>query len=97
MTQCVKGKLDIQKFLENIGMQPNRRQHPMKTLLIQRGIEQRAVAKALSISPSLVSKILNGTVKPSKTVAFNLEALGLFIEKFNIDGFSESDLMSKAA
>ena len=69
----------------------------MKTLLQKRGIEQQAVARALNISPSLVSKILSGTVKPGKTVALNLEALAMIIEKFNINGFSEEAKRMKAA
>jgi transcriptional regulator with XRE-family HTH domain len=96
MTQCVKGKLDIQRFLENIGRQRNRRQHPMKTLFIQRGIEKRSVAKALNVSQGLISKIFSGKVQPTKTLEMNLQALAMIIEEFDIDGFEDGEKMKSA-
>lgn len=52
-----------------------RREHPIKALLLEHGINQQQFAFDLNVSPSRVSMILNGWVAPSPKMKARIDAL----------------------
>jgi hypothetical protein len=89
MPQCVKNNIDLAKFIGALDL-PGPMDHPLKKILKRNGIKYRAVSYALNISPGMVSQVLNGKVRPSPGVEFNLKCLGNFIEKYGVDIFRET-------
>ena len=78
-------KLDLQAFINSLE-DPGPQDHPTKIFFQNRGIRHRSIAKAMGVSPSLVSKVLNGKTEPSDIVDINLRSLAMVTEKFEIYG-----------
>ena len=81
MQTCRKNKIDLGKLLSTLHL-PGPNDHPLKSVLMRNGVRQRAVSEALGLSQGLVSKILNGKIKASPDVEFNLNCLETFIQRY---------------
>ena len=78
-------KLDLQAFLNSLE-EPGDKDHPTKLFFQNRGIRHLSIAKGLGVSPSLISKILNGKTEASDIVKLNLKALAMIAEQLEIYG-----------
>jgi hypothetical protein len=82
-----KNNLDISAFLEALD-QPGEDDHQTKATFRNHGIKNIAIAEALNVSPSLISKVMNGYIEPNPRVERSLLALASFIEKFEVTGMT---------
>jgi|APSaa5957512622_1039677.scaffolds.fasta_scaffold300428_1 hypothetical protein len=82
-----KNNLDISAFLEALD-QPGEYDHITKAIFRNHGIKNIAIAEALNVSPSLISKVMNGHLEPNPRVERSLLALSAFIEKFEVCGIT---------
>jgi hypothetical protein len=78
-------KLDLQAFINSLD-EPGDNDHPTKIFFQNRGIQHTSIAKALGVSPSLISKVMSGKTEASDIVDINLRSLAMISEKFEIYG-----------